>query len=398
MVWMEVAAYSASVSPVFNDLDLEVIAFDGSTYTSFYPNGLSGKDYDNTVEKVVIPAADSYVSLNVTVSGTYVTTTRPPYYALVVEGGQVASNSSSSSSQDKEWFVRWKMVITGIPVAEAATANFELGLSRAISSRTGSYTNDDSTVVVKIDRTASTTSSSSSSSSTSTFEASTVTVEISVPSESDGFAVMTYILSISEGDQDELDDPVTAEASMAGALALKEELNDVLLGLRTNGCVCVAPGAATNDDSISTVYDCGGCEDGTMFSEVQKVSTDTGAFDLYSSVSSPSALDSLPISNGRDGGVREAVLVLLRAGTYLHALVTVAAIVGCTASFGLCLRYCTFSGRCGRRGRCGNTGGDDKDIPGSTARDWGLTSSTARMDVREYTGVKQSNSTICQRG
>lgn len=65
MVWMEPAGYSASVAPVFNDLDLLVVAFDGTSERTFYPNNLAAKDPDNTVEMVVIPDVDSYEWFNV---------------------------------------------------------------------------------------------------------------------------------------------------------------------------------------------------------------------------------------------------------------------------------------------------------------------------------------------
>lgn len=65
MVFMEPAAFSSSVSPVYNDLDLLVVAFDGTSETTFYPNNLAAKDPDNTVEMVVIPDVDSYEWFNV---------------------------------------------------------------------------------------------------------------------------------------------------------------------------------------------------------------------------------------------------------------------------------------------------------------------------------------------
>lgn len=65
MVWMEPYASAGSVTPVFNDLDLEVVAYDGSSEGTFYPNNLASKDYDNTVEVVVISNVDSYEWFNV---------------------------------------------------------------------------------------------------------------------------------------------------------------------------------------------------------------------------------------------------------------------------------------------------------------------------------------------
>lgn len=65
MVWMEPAALTSSVAPVFNDLDLLVVAFDGTSERTFYPNNLAARDPDNTVEMVVIPDVDSYEWFNV---------------------------------------------------------------------------------------------------------------------------------------------------------------------------------------------------------------------------------------------------------------------------------------------------------------------------------------------
>lgn len=62
---MEPAAYSGSVAPVFNDLDLLVVGYDGASTTNFYPNNLASKDYDNTVEMVAISGVDSYEWFNV---------------------------------------------------------------------------------------------------------------------------------------------------------------------------------------------------------------------------------------------------------------------------------------------------------------------------------------------
>lgn len=65
MVFMEQAAYSSSVAPVYNDLDLLVVGYDGTSETSFYPNNLATKDSANTVEMVTVSAVDSYEWFNV---------------------------------------------------------------------------------------------------------------------------------------------------------------------------------------------------------------------------------------------------------------------------------------------------------------------------------------------
>src|SRR5690349_11976604 len=50
MVFIEPAAATGAVQPVYNDVDLLVTAWDGTTATDFYPNGLTGPDDINTVE------------------------------------------------------------------------------------------------------------------------------------------------------------------------------------------------------------------------------------------------------------------------------------------------------------------------------------------------------------
>ena len=46
-------------------------------------------------------------------------------------------------------FVRWEMELEGIPVTQAATLAFEAGLAAAISSETGNYALENSTVLVR---------------------------------------------------------------------------------------------------------------------------------------------------------------------------------------------------------------------------------------------------------
>lgn len=65
MVWMEPPALHSSASPVFNDLDLLVVAYDGTSEINFYPNNLATKDSKNMVEVVTISGVDSYEWFNV---------------------------------------------------------------------------------------------------------------------------------------------------------------------------------------------------------------------------------------------------------------------------------------------------------------------------------------------
>lgn len=62
---MEPAASSGSVYPVYNDLDLKVEAYDGSSSSILYPNNLAERDPHNTVEVVTISDVDQYEWLNV---------------------------------------------------------------------------------------------------------------------------------------------------------------------------------------------------------------------------------------------------------------------------------------------------------------------------------------------
>lgn len=65
MVWMEPAAFTSSVAPVFNDLDLKVVGYDGASEITFYPNNLGTKDDTNTVESVTVSDVDAYEWFNV---------------------------------------------------------------------------------------------------------------------------------------------------------------------------------------------------------------------------------------------------------------------------------------------------------------------------------------------
>lgn len=53
------------------------------------------------------------------------------------------------NNQSNDRFIRWEMEIVGLPVVQAATRGFESGFAEALSSETGNYTNENSTVVVR---------------------------------------------------------------------------------------------------------------------------------------------------------------------------------------------------------------------------------------------------------
>ncbi len=93
MVWMEPAAFTSSVAPVYNDLDLLVVAFDGASERTFYPNNLAARDPDNTVEVVVIPNVDSYEWFNVSRERT-------------IRGWRQVEIDTSYKSTDTSWIER----------------------------------------------------------------------------------------------------------------------------------------------------------------------------------------------------------------------------------------------------------------------------------------------------
>ncbi|CAM9340391.1 unnamed protein product, partial [Hapterophycus canaliculatus] len=332
MVWMEPAAYASSVAPVFNDLDLLVVAYDGTSESTFYPNKLTAKDPDNTVEMVVIPSVDSYEWFNVTVTGASVTTTNLPYYALVVTGGTSGAYSPTTSAT-RSWFVRWQMDIDGIPVAQAATESFEAGLAAAISSETGDYTDQASSVVVKIARTEGDDGDGDGS------NGSTITTEIVVASEADGYAVLTYIISVGEGSSG----GSSGSAGAGDGQGLTAALNEALQGRTTDGCICVAVEASAEGGG----YDCSACEEGGAFSAALSVTTSQqsggNGYDLLSTDRSsgqpPVSVFGSADSEGVDdddmfwsdfaGG--KAIRGIIRSDSYLDMAGVVVAIVSLTA-------------------------------------------------------------------
>lgn len=178
---------------------------------------------------------------------------------------------------------------------------------------------------------------------------STVTVEVDVASEADGYAVLTYILSVVEGSSSEGDGQGLATA-----------LNEALEGRTTDGCLCVAV-PVTGGDGVGGGggYDCSACEEGGAFSTDLSITTLQGGYNLLSTESSPgwspvSVFDSAD-SRGDDdmfwndlaGG--KVIRGVIRSDTYVNMMSVVAAIVFFTSLGLFCLRRCPGEEGIGRR-------------------------------------------------
>lgn len=159
---------------------------------------------------------------------------------------------------------------------------------------------------------------------------STVTVEISVSSETDGNAVLTYIMSVVEG-----------SSTSAGQGGLTAALNTALERRTTDNCMCVAttPGA----------YDCSTCEEGEPFSTAESARTSPGGYDIFSTEGfgrRPVSVFESDNSEGDDdafwsdftGG--KQIRAVIRTDTYAYLSAVVLAIVGVTCMGGFSLRWC----------------------------------------------------------
>lgn len=176
-------------------------------------------------------------------------------------------------------------------------------------------------------------------------DSSTITVEVDVASEADGYAVLTYVLSVVEGS--------SSEGERQGLAAA---LNEALAGRTTDGCLCVA--IPVIDDGGGG-YDCSACEEGGAFSTALSISTLQGGYDLLSTESSPgrspvSLFDSADSEGDDDmfwsdfaGG--KAIRGVIRSDTWGTMASVVAVIVFFTSLGLVCLRRCLGDEVVGRR-------------------------------------------------
>ncbi len=124
-------------------------------------------------------------------------------------------------------------------------------------------------------------------------DSSAVAVEIAVASEADGYAVLTYVLSVVDDDgggggggsggnsssASGLEDDDQGEDGQGGLVAA---LNAALRGRTTDGCICVATQVEDDVGGDGGSYDCSACQDGGAFSTASSVSTPRGGYDLLS--------------------------------------------------------------------------------------------------------------------
>ena len=157
---------------------------------------------------------------------------------------------------------------------------------------------------------------------------SSVSVEISVASEADGYAVVTYVNAVAEGSS------ASADEGLAAAL------NSALQSRTTEDCRCVA----TDNGG----YDCSACEEGEAFSTVESIATAQGNYNLFSvegSGRSPVSVLGLVAADTRDDGVWDdfpggrGIRGVLRTDNYLHVAAVVLTIVIFTSICGCMLHW-----------------------------------------------------------
>lgn len=182
-------------------------------------------------------------------------------------------------------------------------------------------------------------------------DSSTVTVEIVVASEADGYAVLTYVLSVAEGSS------ISSSSTGAGGgsgRGLSSALNEALQGRTTENCLCVAV-PLPDGGGGGGGFDCSACEEGGEFSTVRSTTTSQGRYDLFStergSGRSPVSVFDSADSRGDDdmfwgdfaGG--RAIRGIIRSESYFDMAGVVVAVV-CFTSLGLLLlRRTTLGGR-----------------------------------------------------
>lgn len=182
-------------------------------------------------------------------------------------------------------------------------------------------------------------------------DSSTITVEIVVASEADGYAVLTYVLSSVEGSSSSSGAGGAGSSTGAGVEpggSLTSALNEALQGRTTTNCLCVA--VPLPDDGGGGGYDCSACEEGAAFSTARSVTTSHGRYDLLSadrdSGRSPvSVFDSADSSGDDDmfwGGFAggRAIRGIIRSDSYFDMAGVVVAVVFFTSLGLFFLRRC----------------------------------------------------------
>lgn len=163
--------------------------------------------------------------------------------------------------------------------------------------------------------------------------ASTVTVEIPVDSETQGYSVLTYVIAVVEGSSISADQGLTAA------------LNTALASRTTDGCDCVA--------TSGNAYDCSACEEGGAFSTAESITSLQGGYDLLSTDGSGGSPVSVfaPDDSEREGANfwsdftgGKQIRSVLRTDSYTDMAAVVAIIVVFTSLCGCFSRCITEQG------------------------------------------------------
>lgn len=174
-----------------------------------------------------------------------------------------------------------------------------------------------------------------------------VTVEISVDSETHGYAVLTYVIAVVDGSS------ATADTGLAAAL------NDALQSRYTDGCECVATPTSAEP------YDCSACEEGGEFLTAESIATVQGGYDLLStegagkapvSVFAPDETDGDDDLFWNDVAGGQHIRGVIRTESYADVAAVVVTIVALTSLCGCCLRVYLEKNN-GAQAGLGSTGG-----------------------------------------
>ncbi|KAG5175267.1 peptidase S8/S53 domain-containing protein, partial [Tribonema minus] len=304
MVFVEPAGAVGAASPVLNDLDLLVTAFDGYTHSVFHPNGGPGADGVNTVERVTVPDAQAYASFAVTVTASRVATpTQPPFFALVVTGGQVVGYQPGLLSYaDTAMYVSARFTVAGSSPQEATTANYAGAFAAALAAgfaASGAAAAAD-VALVRVDTVA------------GAADAAAVSLRVTVADITAGGAVLAYLLAVSEDTGGE-------------NAALVARLVSALSGVTSDGCVCATTATAGT-------YDCARCAAGQPYGTVTAVTLAAGDYDLFTAAADASGLS----GSANSAKIRSPILDgIVRTSSYVYIGAVLGAIAVASGVAGL---------------------------------------------------------------
>ena len=239
-------------------------------------------------------------------------------------------------------------------------------------------------------------------------DSSTVTVEIVVASEADGYAVLTYVLSAVEGSSSSGGGGGGGSSTGAGVEpggGLTSALNEALQGRTTTNCLCVAA-PLSDDGGGGGGYDCSACEEGAAFSTARSVTTsryDLLSADRDSGRSPVSVFDSGDSSGDDDmfwGGFAggRAIRGIIRSDSYFDMAGVVVAVV-CFTCLGLfSLRRCPGEADDEVRRRLSSTLGGRGNFGDLTVSPRGSKTRLSGADTLSLAGWKQHRGSGDSRG